>query len=90
MKAQDYFEKYKSTILTEEVYLDLFKEMNDEVKLISKQRNSATDSTMISILKEQNQKWNKLCVLLEKEYGQEVLVRNGYINYWKKHISKLT
>ena len=88
MKAVDYFIKYKEKILTSGGIADLIIEMSNEIKEIAIKRSS-NDSAVISILKEMNQKWNALCVLLEKEYGKPILVRNGFMSYWKKQIPGL-
>ena len=89
MKAIDYFNKYKLTIIDNDKLSELFDEMNQELKEIVKKRGSNRDAVVVPIIKGMNQKWNKLCYIYEKEYGREVLVRNGYIDFWKKHIPQL-
>lgn len=88
MKAVDYFIKYKEIILTPDGLTELILEMSNEIKEIAIKRSS-NDSVVISILKEMNQKWNSLGVLFEKEYRKPILVRNGFMNYWKSKIPGL-
>jgi hypothetical protein len=89
MKAVDYFNKYKDKVNTPEGLADLLIEMSTEVQEIAKKRNSTRDEVVIPIMKEMNLKWNALCGLFEKEYGQPILIRNGFINYWKAKIQDI-
>ena len=41
----------------------LFKLVKDEVEELKKKRHITTDSGMMSVLKEQNDKWNAICRL---------------------------
>lgn len=86
MKSKEYFEKYRDTILTEDGAVKLLVEMSKEVQTIAEGRNTSRDACMVSILKEQNQKWNSIARLIEEDKGFKVLERNGFINYWKTKI----
>lgn len=68
---------------------ELLTEMSREVIAIANERNVKTDGGIVSVIKEVNQKWNALCKIYEKEYGCEVLVRNGFVSYWKHRIPEL-
>jgi hypothetical protein len=95
MKAQDYFEKYKESVYNEalegkadaakEMYFAFIREVNDLIKI----RHVKTDKAAISIIKELNQKWNKLANLFEAEYGQCVLKRNAIWNYFADKIPEI-
>jgi len=90
MKAIDYFNKYRLTIVDNKELTKLVQEMSEEVKELAKKRNTNSDSSVVSIIKEINQKWNKLCGLYEKEYGKSILIRNGFLIYWEAKIPNLT
>jgi len=90
MKAIDYFNKYRLTIVDNKELTKLVQEMNEEVLEMAKKRNTNSDSSVVSIIKEINQKWNKLCGLYEKEYGGSILIRNGFLIYWEAQIPNLT
>lgn len=83
MKAIDYFNKYKEKVNSAEGLADLLIEMSIEVQTIVKKRNSTRDEVVIPIMKEMNLKWNALCGLFEKEYGRPILIRNGFIKFWR-------
>jgi len=89
MKAIDYFNKYKLSITDNKKLTELLIDMNHEVQEIAKKRNTNSDSSTISIIKEMNQKWNKLCAIYEKEYGEPILKRNGYMKYLQADIPQL-
>ena len=90
MKATDYYNKYQERLdplTATEVELnaavkELFFEFGKEVEVISNTRHSKDDKVTISILREQNQKWNALCRLLEKRWGCSVILPDGFKNFW--------
>lgn len=86
LKAKDYFEKYKETIMTGEGVHELLTEMSTEVTDIAKQRNIKTDAGLLSILREMNQKWNALERMFEKEFNTPILKVNGFKALWEMHL----
>lgn len=84
MKAKDYFDKYKNGLASEdrdtyvltfrEMYQEMFKECVDTMHARQIKRNDA----VVSIFKEMNERYNALCRLLAKEYGNSPIKENGF------------
>lgn len=93
MKAADYFEKYQEGLRTRTAKVrmcavkDLFFEMSEETTVIAKSRGSNQhDMLLVSVLKEQNQKWNAIVTIFLKKYGDSPLLNNGFIHYWETEL----
>lgn len=95
MKAKEYFEKYDQDIWTEwqdqEMHRDgpmakLYIEMSSELRKIMDVRQVNSDSGMLGVLREQNQKWNAILNLFEKKYGKSPISRNGFYMAWKDEL----
>lgn len=87
MKAKEYFEKYNEAIYKEaqenSVTQDgpmaqMFIAFASEMKQIIKQRRVATDKGALSVINEQNQKWNAVTNLFIQKYGVSPIQRNGF------------
>lgn len=63
---------------------DLILEFSKEVETICKMRNCRYDDGVQAVLKEQNQKWNALSNLFEKNLGVSPLKRDGFTHFWSK------
>lgn len=84
MKAKDYFNKYKNGLASidkdtyvstfREMYKEMFKECVDTMETRRIKRNDA----VVSVFKEMNEKYNALCRLLAKEYGESPIKENGF------------
>ena len=84
MKAKDYFNKYKNGLASEnkddfvltfrEMYQEMFKECVDTMDARKIKRNDA----VVSVFKEMNEKYNAICRLLAKEYGNSPIKENGF------------
>lgn len=84
MKAKDYFDKYKNGLASEnkdayvltfrEMYQEMFKECVDAMHARQIKRNDA----VVSVFKEANDKYNAICRLLAKEYGNSPIKENGF------------
>lgn len=95
MKAKEYFEKYKDQISNKnneisskeisDLIFDLFYEIDD----LRKSRGVKTDRGLIAIIKEENSKWNAIRTLFEKEYGEPLLVGNGFNKFMISEIPEL-
>lgn len=90
MKAKDYFAKYDERIVKDQA-LGLMKidsveqlllEMSDELAEICKKRCVRRDSAFVAVINEMNQKWNVICSLFEKKYGETPLNRDAFRNVW--------
>ena len=96
MKAREYFKKYDEAIVEEirahdgenKVLANLLTELLDEGLKICEQRKVVLDSSALSVMKEQNSKWNALCRLFEDKYKQEVLKENGFIKWLNYEMAK--
>ena len=87
MKAVDYFEKYKDVVNVKDqselvdIGWKLTREMIDEAESIAKTRHIIKDSSTVAIILEQNDKYNAVCSLFEKNFGFSPFVRNGFIKF---------
>lgn len=96
MKAAEYFDKYQGRIfpmiegeLTEEqtdIILDLFREFAEEVVTLCESRLVKTNESIVSVLKEQNQKWNALCRIFVKQCGISPIKEDGLIVFYRLQI----
>ena len=95
MKAKDYFDKYGEAIQREamdcntETALAMFVEFCKEVNDITAQRHVKTDRAAIAVIKEVNQKWNKLANLFEADCGCVLLKRNALLDYFVENIPEI-
>lgn len=84
MKAKDYFNKYKDGLSSKnwdtyvltfrEMYQEMFKECVDIIHTRRIEKNDA----VVSVFKEMNERYNALCRLLAKEYGNSPIKENGF------------
>ena len=84
MKAKDYFNKYKNGLASEnkdtyvltfsEMYREMYQECVDTMLTRQIKRNDA----VVSVFKEMNERYNALCRLLAKEYGNSPIKENGF------------
>ena len=88
MKAKEYFAKYEEEIMKEatqtEVLTDgnivkLFVEMFSEMKKIIEVRHIQNDNSLMSLIREQNDKWNAIERLFIKKYGVSPIAHNGFL-----------
>lgn len=95
MKAKEYFEKYKDQISSEDKETalkgtsDLVFDLFNEIDILRKNRGVKTDRGFVAIAKEENQKWNAIAALFEKEYGNSMLIRNGFNKFMISKIPEL-
>lgn len=104
MKAKRYFEKYGKAVYEEYIVLadndnetcgsdsplkDLFFDFCKETKDIVQRRRAFKDNACYEVIRQQNQKWNVLCGIFEKEYGKEVLVKDALLTYFANEIPEL-
>lgn len=88
MKAKEYFEKYDKSIVEEaiqpEVKKDgaiaqLYIEMFSEMKKIIEIRHIQNDNSLMSLVREQNDKWNAIERLFIKKYKLSPIAHNGFL-----------
>lgn len=97
MKAKDYFEQFGKLVYEECAYEEqetkqlakLIGAFLREMKETMEARHVKTDRGCVATIKEQNEKWNALCAIFEKEYGQEVLKRNGFMVYMEENMPEM-
>ena len=98
MKAKDYYDQYGEAVLQEsltpesagtEQLTKLMVAFVREMKEIITERGVKTDRGAVAVIKEQNEKWNALCALFERNLGRPVLKRNGFAAYIKTEIPGL-
>lgn len=89
MKAKEYFTKYGESLIhnhnasVQKLLMDLFAEAAE----ICRKRNATNGEVFVSVLKEQNQKWNAIDHLYNKRYGIHVLKYDGLKEYCKHVLS---
>lgn len=91
MKAKEYYAKYVDRICSDDYYTainDMFKEMFVEVNDIANMRHARSDQAAISIIEEQNTKWNAVVSLVEKSGKPCMMKRNGFKAAAMKLINK--
>lgn len=84
MKAKEYFDKYKNGLASEdkdtyvltfrEMYQEMFKECVNTMETRQVKQNNA----VVSVFKEMNDRYNAICRLLAKEYGESPIKENGF------------
>ena len=105
MKAKEYYAKYSKGIYEEclryendpedidwdspSVVSDLFADMVTECRNIISSRHSTKNEIACEVIKEQNQKWNVMCRMFKKEYGREVMKKDGLLDYFAARIPHL-
>ena len=89
MRAKEYYEKYKDAVIyheeeNEKELLEMVKELlndfNKEVEVLQEQRHVSTISGLVSILKEQNNKFNALSNIFIKKHGYSPFRADAYKN----------
>lgn len=97
MTATDYYNQFGKAIMEEilegdgghsaiQSFLDHFQ--NETARILST-RIVNRDRGVVSILKQQNRKWNDICHLLEKKYHFTPLKRNAFWVIMKRDIPGL-
>jgi len=97
MKAIDYFDTYRTKLCqplisseeATEVCKTIFFKFCDETKKLAEIRHVKEDAGLISIIKEQNDKWNCLVRILQKKHGMSVLKEDGFAKFWEHEIKGL-
>lgn len=95
MKAKEYYIPIKDAIDSgkvediKTVVSDMILNMNDEVEELCKKRHVQFDNGVYSIIKEMNDKWNAVARLVEKDYRQSPILRDGYKKFWINQIPEL-
>lgn len=94
MKAKEYVEEYANAILffykngcLDEIYKiieKIFISLSEDVEDICEMRHSTHNNTLISAIKQTNDKWNAIRKGFEKKIGLPVLKRDGFAWSWFK------
>lgn len=101
MKAKEYFNKYKNGLASDVkdtfllTFLEMYQEMFKECVDIMETRQVKGNDAVVSVFKEMNEKYNAICRLLAKEYGNSQIKENGFAvlacdtcEFLKPHFSK--
>lgn len=97
MNELEYYEKYKDNILmsmtdsekNQNLVQSIFGDFSEEVLIIIKQRKAQCQSALASIISEQNQKWNKLECIIEKNHSFGLLREDGFAAAWADLLKKV-
>ena len=86
MRAKDYANQYKSSKDKGQALGEIAKAMIVEIADIAKQRHCQSASSIVSVFKEQEQKWQALIRLLPNEGIKE----SGFRDLFKMHFPEMT
>ena len=96
MKAKEYYDQYGEAVLAESYHEDHNEELSRlvlafmrEMKELVEARHIKTDRGTVGIIREQNEKWNALCAIFEKNHGVTPIKRDGFLNLMKAKIPEL-
>lgn len=95
MKAKEYYILLKKEIddgkeLTIKFYVSLLTQLSYfSIHIKNDALSYRFDVIGMSIIKEMNDKWNAIVRLLEREYGQSSIIRDGYKRVWIAQIPEL-
>lgn len=95
MKAVTYYEKYKQIMVedNEETcknhILSLFKDFCEEMEVMVNTHHVGSDEAMISLIREQNQKWNALSNIFIKHHGLSPLKNDAFKLYWSEKMPEI-
>lgn len=81
MKAQEYFDKYfserpKTFKELEFNAIQMLREFRGEAEELQNKRKVTTDSGIVGIVRELNDKWNSVSNKIVKKYGEQLIKRN--------------
>ena len=95
MKAKEYYEKYESVLhASDDATInkglsDMMLEMTGESEKMIQARNAKSNSALVGVLNELNNKWNAVINLDEKKYGASIIARNGFKAFWLHKMPEL-
>lgn len=95
MKAKEYYAKYKERVASLDynesiqAICEMIADLSAEAKATIDKRNVKTDCGCVAVLREMNDKYNAVCRMLEEEYKDPILARDGFLIYWRKQIPEL-
>ena len=92
MKAKEYFAKYDGLINSSDgskEATDLLIEMSEEIEKIAEIRHVKNGKALLSIILEENDKWNAIVRMFENKYGISQLLRDGFKNFWFDQMPEL-
>ena len=96
MKAIEYYEKYKTGLLSEdnETYIPatqgLISDLLDESRALADKRHVQFDRGFIPILREQNEKYKAVFRLFVLDYGASPIKENGFEIILENHFPGVT
>ena len=95
MKAKEYYAKYKDRIAsvdyTESLQgvCDMNHELCMEAKELVAKRKVRTDGGAVAVLRELNDKYNAVCMMVERDYGAPIIKKDGFMCFWRQLIPEL-
>ena len=86
MKAKEYYSKYEADMhkkeTSNEAISKMLIELCDESQQKLTDRRAKSNSALLGVLKEFNDKWNAIVALDEKKYGASIIRYNGFKLFW--------
>ena len=73
-------EATQTEVLTDGNMAKLYIEMFSEMKTIIEIRHIQNDNSLMSLIREQNDKWNAIERLFIKKYGVSPIAHNGFLS----------
>ena len=97
LKAIEYYNQYGQPIMdevkrqskTHQAMQSFLIAFGNESIRIMQTKKPKNDAAVVAVFKQQNEKWNQICHLIEQHYGYTPIKRNAYWNIMKREIKGL-
>ena len=76
MRAKEYYKKYGKRIESGDTHatVDMVNEMMDELRGLLDSRHVSTDTGLLNVINEMNEKWNAIC----RKFKEPTLIPNAF------------
>lgn len=76
MRAKEYYKKYGKQIESGDTYatVEMVNEMMDELRGLLDSRHVSTDTGLLNVINEMNEKWNAIC----RKFKEPILIPNAF------------
>ena len=76
MRAKEYYKKYGKRIESGDTHatVEMVNEMMDELRGLLDSRHVSTDTGLLNVINEMNEKWNAIC----RKFKEPILIPNAF------------
>lgn len=76
MRAKEYYKKYGKRIESGDTHatIEMVNEMMDELRGLLDSRHVSTDTGLLNVINEMNEKWNAIC----RKFKEPILIPNAF------------